>query len=561
MRRVWAGIGQAIESAAIAAIGLVVVALVLLAVWGVDQGFEGDPLLQWRVAVDAWMLGHGVDVGVTLATDAVVAVGIEEASRSFVLGIGAWGIGLVTLWLHWRAGRRLAELPAVDAGIATAAGAIATGLVGLAAGASAQHATAAPDLGQAFALPALVALAGMAGAVLARRGHEWVVASGRALTVDEPWVRAARAALRAGLASTIGVLGVGALLLGAGLLLRFTDAILLLESLEPTGLGVVVLFLVQLALAPTAVVWASSWAIGPGFELGTGSSVSPLGTELGPVPSLPLLAAIDPSAQPWMLAVVALPVLAGVAAGVLARQTVLAGTRERPAHWWELAAAAAGGALVAGMLLGVLAALSAGAIGPGRLADAGPDAVLVAAWGALEVGVGLAVGLFAGARVGGPIAVGEALPLATEGSATSVRGVLGLGGAGRGRGTGDDPDPDDLDDEDSRPDAGDEHDGEERGRRTEGAEPAADDPDAQVTEAVEPVVVERAADARQTEAVGPVEPAAGERATDRGEVEAADDERDEPRPSDGGRAADTADDGLAADTAADREPGGDRAPR
>lgn len=542
VRRVWAGIGQAIESAAIAAIGLVVVALVLLAVWGIDQGFEGDPLLQWRVAVDAWMLGHGVDVGVTLATDAVVAVGIEEASRSFVLGIGAWGIGLVTLWLHWRAGRRLAELPVVDAGIATAAGAVATGLVGLAAAASAQHATAAPDLGQAFALPALVALVGMVGAVLARRGHEWVVASGRALTVDEPWVRAARAALRAGLASTIGVLGVGALLLGAGLLLRFTDAILLLESLEPTGLGVVVLFLVQLALAPTAVVWASSWAIGPGFVLGTGSSVSPLGTELGPVPSLPLLAAIDPSAQPWMLAVVALPVLAGVAAGVLARQTVLAGTRERPAHWWELAAAAAGGALVAGVLLGVLAALSAGAIGPGRLADAGPDAVLVAAWGALEVGIGLAVGLFAGARIGGPIAIGEALPLAREGSTTSVRGVLGLGGAGRGRRTDDgDADHDDLDDDDGpddeggRADADSGHDRDDERGAADDAEAADDDQDEQVTEVVEPVVVERVPDAQPVEASPADESAAGR--------------------------VDDADDEHATDPAADREPGGDRAPR
>ena len=45
MRRVWAGIGQAVESAAIAAVGLVLCALVLLAVWGIDQGFGGDPLL------------------------------------------------------------------------------------------------------------------------------------------------------------------------------------------------------------------------------------------------------------------------------------------------------------------------------------------------------------------------------------------------------------------------------------------------------------------------------------------------------------------------------------
>ena len=105
MRRVWAGIGQAVESAAIAAVGLVLCALVLLAVWGLDQGFGGAPLLQWRIAVDAWMLGHGVDVGVTLAPAAVAAIGLESAGGSFVLTLGAWGIGLITFWFHWRSGR------------------------------------------------------------------------------------------------------------------------------------------------------------------------------------------------------------------------------------------------------------------------------------------------------------------------------------------------------------------------------------------------------------------------------------------------------------------------
>ena len=63
MRRLWAGIGQAVESAAIVAVGIVLCALVLLAVWGIDQGFAGDPSAQWRVAVDAWLLAHGVAIG------------------------------------------------------------------------------------------------------------------------------------------------------------------------------------------------------------------------------------------------------------------------------------------------------------------------------------------------------------------------------------------------------------------------------------------------------------------------------------------------------------------
>lgn len=492
MRRVWAGIGQAVESAAIAAVGLVLCALALLAVWGLDQGFRGDPLLQWRIAVDAWMLGHGVDIGVTLAPEAVAALGLESAGGSFVLSLGAWGIGLITLWLHWRSGRRLAELPLAEIVIAAVAGAAAAGLVGLLAGISAQHPTAAPNLGQAFAFPALVALVGMAGAVLATRGHDWLQALEHALTIEDRWLRPVRAALRSGMAGAIGVLGIGALLVGLGLLLRFTDGLLLMESLEVTHVGVAVLFLLQLALAPVAIVWGAAWAIGPGFMVGRGSDVSPLDTDLGPVPALPMLSAIDPAVQPWMLVVVVLPVLAAVVVGVLARQTTLAGSPERPVHWWELGIAGVGGGLLAGALLGLAAMLSVGAAGPGRLSETGPDAVLVAAWGALEVSVGLLIGLIAGGRGTGRLAGGFALPLAAEREGTSMRDVFGFG---RSR---DEP-LDDEDDEDDAPDASD-------ADATQSVVPLASaEAETQAVAPVErPVTEPPAAAAAETQAVEPV---------------------------------------------------------
>ena len=479
MRRVWAGIGQAVESAAIAAVGLVLCALALLAVWGIDQGFGGDPLLQWRIAVDAWMLGHGVDVGITLGSEAVVALGLESAGRSFVLTLGAWGIGAITFWLHWRSGRRLAELPIVETAIAVIAGAAAAGVVGLLAGMSAQHATAAPDLGQAFVHPALVALVGMVAAIVAARGHDWLQALARALTIDDLWMRPVRAALRAGLGGAVGVLGVGALLVGVGLFLRFTDGLLIMESLEVTHVGVAVLFLLQLALAPVAIVWGAAWAIGPGFMVGRGSNVSPLDTDLGPVPALPILSAIDPDVQPWMLVVVALPVLVAVVVGALARQTLLAGTADRPVHWWELAIAGVGGGVLAGALLGLAAMLSVGAAGPGRLSLTGPDAVLVAAWGALEVAAGLLIGLFAGGRAPGRLAGGVVLPLASEGEGTSVREVLGFGHS-RDEAV-DDEQADDEPADHERPD-------DERG------DAAADASDAAETAAVVPLVPRDAAD-------------------------------------------------------------------
>lgn len=514
MRRVWAGIGQAVESAAIAAVGLVLCALTLLAVWGFDQGFGGDPLLQWRIAVDAWMLGHGVDVGVTLAPAAVAAIGLDSAGGSFVLSLGAWGIAAITLWLHWRSGRRLAELPIAEMVIAALAGAVAAGAVGLLAGISAQHPTAAPDLGQAFAFPALVALVGMAGAVLAARGHDWLQALARALTIEDPWLRPVRAALKAGFGGAVGVLGVGALIVGVGLLLRFTDGLLLMESLEVTHVGVVVLFLLQLALAPVAIVWGAAWAIGPGFMVGSGSSVSPLDTDLGPVPALPLLSAIDPAAQPWMLVVVALPVLAAVVVGAVARQTTLAGSTDRPVHWWELAVAGVGGGLLAGALLGLAAMLSTGAAGPGRLAETGPDAVLVAGWGALEVALGLLIGLLAGGRAPGRLAGGAALPLAAEREGTSMRDVFGFG---RSRDEPLDADADRDEDADRRDeDASDQHAGDaaaEDAAAPLAAAPLAAEAETQVVEPVSHAqpearaVAPATADA-ETQAVEPVAHAA-----------------------------------------------------
>ncbi|MCR8670273.1 DUF6350 family protein [Agrococcus sp. HG114] len=436
MRRVWAGFGQAVESAAIAAVGLLVCALVLLAVWGIDQGFGGDPLAQWRIAADAWLVGHGVDLTVALGADAVIAVGIEAASRPFAITLAAWGVGLITLWLHWRGGRRLAELPALDAAIAALCGAVAVGTVGLVVAVSAQHPVVSPGVVQAFLLPAAVALIGMAAAIVRAHGHGWLEAAARGLTIEDRWLRAIRAALRAGAAGAVAVLGVGALVLAVGIFARFSEGLLVMESLQVTHVGAGVLLLVQLALAPVAVVWAASWALGPGFMIGTGSQVSPLGTDLGPVPALPLLSAIDPEAAPWMLAVVALPVLAAVVVGALARQTILAGSPERPVHWWELAIAGVGGGVLAGALLGIAAMLASGAIGPGRLDEAGPDAVQVAAWGALEVGAGLLIGLVAGAR-GPALGAAAPLPLAREGHGSTLREVLGLRTAEAERGAAD----------------------------------------------------------------------------------------------------------------------------
>lgn len=386
MRRLSSVLLQAVESASIA-LATLLLTLVPAFVAYAAGGFVMPIAVPWRIAVDAWMLGHGVDVGIALGDAAVAAVGTDAASAPFVLGVGAWGIGLVTILLAVRSGTRLARTSEPAWGFV--GGTVAAAAVGFVLALSAQHEAAAPNLVQAAIAPAACMLVGLAiGALWESRDAVGDAAAW--LAVDASAVPLVRASLRAGLAVAAAFVGLGAVLLAVALIVRQADVILLFEALQPDHLGVVVLWLVQLALLPTAVVWSTSWMLGPGFALGDGSSVSPLGTDLGPVPTLPLLGAIVPGVQPWSLVVAVVPLVAAMAMGALVRQ------RSALPRWWQSVVVAVGGGLVAGLVLAALAAAASGGMGPGRLDVAGPTWWLVGAVGAGIAAVGLAVGLLAG---------------------------------------------------------------------------------------------------------------------------------------------------------------------
>ena len=120
--------------------------------------------------------------------------------------------------------------------------------------------------------------------------------------------------------------------------------------------------LAQLLVVPDAVVWAAAYLAGPGFAVGTATSVDPGGTVLGPLPALPLFGALPvPGANPvWLWALLAVPVLAGVVGG-RARDPRRAGAR-RSTQW---ATDAAGSGALAGAGLGAarLAGLGTGRAG------------------------------------------------------------------------------------------------------------------------------------------------------------------------------------------------------
>ena len=190
-------------------------------------------------------------------------------------------------------------------------------------------------------------------------------------------------------ASVLSLLGAGAVLAGGSLAVHARDAADLAAGTGPGVVGGLVLLAVGLALLPNAVVWGACWLAGPGFAVGVGTAVGPFGTAVGPLPALPLLAAVPGGPVPvWVgVLVLAVPVAAGAIGGlVLAR---------RRGGWWEVLLVGP----LAGLLVAVLARLSGGPAGGDRLADLGPSPFRVGAAVALEVTVGaLLAGLVAQRR-------------------------------------------------------------------------------------------------------------------------------------------------------------------
>ncbi|MFT2690903.1 DUF6350 family protein [Clavibacter zhangzhiyongii] len=161
---------------------------------------------------------------------------------------------------------------------------------------AAQHEGVAPALVRGAVLPTLVLalgllIGGIARVDRARAGSWWgSLSSGRAAAairggardaldrLPEGAASVAATALRGGAAAAFAVVAFSAVVVAVLLGLQYATVITLYETLQTGIVGGVALTLGQLALLPNLVLWASSWLIGPGFALGTGSSVSPLGT-------------------------------------------------------------------------------------------------------------------------------------------------------------------------------------------------------------------------------------------------------------------------------------------
>jgi hypothetical protein len=204
-----------------------------------------------------------------------------------------------------------------------------------------------------------------------------------------------RDGLRTGVVAALLILAAGAACAGLSVAIGGADAADMIAAYRTGVAGQAGITLVSLAYGANGAIWAAAYLLGPGFALGAGSSVGLTEVILGPLPTLPLLAGLPagPMGATGVL-LLAIPVLAGLFAGGL----LIHRLRHEQANpgWGRVLGSAALAGPIAGLMLGLLAWMSAGSLGDGRLASVGPDPWLVGLVAGGVVAVSAALGAAAG---------------------------------------------------------------------------------------------------------------------------------------------------------------------
>lgn len=386
---------SALEALLVVAIGIAIPLVPLTLLWGIHYGLAVDWTVFWRTAVDIWLVGHGADITVVLAPEMSRAVGLAAASTPVTITIALLGFALLTVLLGVRAGRRVAET--THALLGTFASLATFGAASLVVTLSALHPVARPSLWQGTLLPTVVFAVGLI------IGSQVVITKGRVTGPVRRWIgrwpthvrTIVATSLRGGAISAAGLLLVASLAATLAIITSYAEIIRLYEALHTEVLGGVAVTIGQLAILPNIVVWAASWLVGPGFAIGTGSTVSPLATSLGPIPAIPVFGALPEGDLAFGFVGLIAPVVIGFLVAAVLGPRIAGELRRR-----ELAMVAIGIAITGAAIIGLLAWASAGSAGPGRLIEVGPDPLAVAGWVFVEFAVAAGLGLLASARPG-----------------------------------------------------------------------------------------------------------------------------------------------------------------
>jgi hypothetical protein len=385
----------ALETLVVVGIGVGIFFAPLSLVWAIDDQFSTDLLTYWRVSADFWMIGHGVPVSVSLTDDVAQSLGLAQSQRNFILSAAPLGPAVLTLWWGFRMGRRdlMIDYPIVVwlVGLITLAG-LSYGIH-----ASAHHVMATADVVEATLRPSLFLAAGLIIASWTSKwsqGRQWLQSS-----LSESAWGVLSAGVKAGIGAAFGLLGIAGMVFAGMLLFSYATVVGLFESLGPSVIGLIVLFLGQLAFVPSLVVFVSSWLVGPGFSLGTAAQFSPLGTDIQALPALPILAALPTNPDSIGFTIIAIPVLAALAAGALAEREIHRGTPKASVSMspGRQTAAVFGSSVIATaigvLIVAVPASLASGALGPGRFQMVGIDLPQLVLWWGVELFAGVVLGM------------------------------------------------------------------------------------------------------------------------------------------------------------------------
>ncbi len=354
--RVLAGISAA-SAAALA--GLLVVEAVVLVVWMAEPRSAAPLSAALRTGAAFWLLGHGGRLQLPAGTAALIPLGLSVLFVALASRAGA------TVARVRPAGPRRRTVLASALSVSVPYGLIVALVAGVCSGGGLRTSV-------------LTALAG--GLVLA--GVSAAVGAVRELPLAAPKRSRIRAVAAGVGAAGFLLIAASAVVAALALVTHLSAAADLAKPARAGAVGGVGLLFLQASLAPNAIVWTSSYLLGPGFAIGSGTLVSPASAHLGDVPGLPMLAGLPSSAAPWpAYALFLIPIGAGWLAGATLLRRL-----PRPPKLWMAALLGAGAGAVLGALLAAAAAVSGGSVTGGRLATIGPSAWQVGLLATLEVG-------------------------------------------------------------------------------------------------------------------------------------------------------------------------------
>lgn len=370
------------------------------AVWA-TKGF-GDMEFSSVAAMSAhlWLLIHGVPL------DLAAAFGASAGTMTLV----PLGLSILPLLLCYRSGRRLARASYEGEFLIP----VLSGSVTYALISSAMYGWASPHPQPLQALNAALVPLGIVVAGLMWGGYREARSLSRMVGVDTAeqisqmsqysrWAGSyAWAVVRAAVVAFVALIGLGAVLLGIGILAGWSQIVATYQELHAGAVGDTAVTLLQLGFLPNLVIYAIAWSTGAGFSFGAGTSVGLTSSDAGTLPMLPILGAVPESLGTFGLVGLLVPLGAGAIAG----WWFLREGEDHLDEWVALKVpfrplSALISAVVLGMMTGIMTSFGAlwlgwisyGSLGIGRFTEVGAEPLTFAAHTALTVGAGVTFGM------------------------------------------------------------------------------------------------------------------------------------------------------------------------